>query len=220
MEENEILVAVAFLGGGFVTAFYGYRLLRLLIAVAGFVGAIGVALTFADIAFIETNAENALDLARTLDEIAAESAIIGIIVTLFIGFIGAVLLSAFYRVGIAVVGGFGAAYVAFALLVENPDVTEQGLLGAVLFAFLLGGLLALRVERYVIIYSTALLGSFFMVVGGLGLLDANEITTTRPLGDSEIDLTNGLVLFAVWMLLAIFAAYRQMDDAELRYDYV
>lgn len=220
MEENAVLVAAAYIAGGFVTAFFGYRLLRLLIALAGFVGAIGVALFFADITFIETDAERAIDLVQTLDEIAAESAIVGVLVTLFIGFIGAVVLSAFYRVGVAVLGGLAAGYIAFALAVGNPDIDDTTLLGIVMFASLLGALLALRVERQVIVYSTALIGSFFMVVGGLGLLDANEISTTRPLGDTEIELTNGLILFAIWMGLAVFGAYRQLDDAELRYDYV
>jgi MFS family permease len=220
MEDNQILVAGAYLAGGFIVAFYGYRLLRLLIALAGFVAAIGIALFFADITFIETEAERAVDLAQTLDEIAAESAIIGVIVTLFIGFIGAVVLSIFYKVGVALLGSLAAGYIAFAILVNQPDMNETTLLGVVLFAAILGALMAVRIERHVIVYSTALIGGFFIVAGGLSILDANDISTTRPLGDSEIDLTNGLILFVAWILIAIFGAYRQLDDAELRYDYV
>lgn len=218
MEDNAMLIALVYLVVGFVAAFFGYRLIRIVVALAGFAIFAVAALFLADALFVDTQTEQAINLIETADRLANESTIGGIIATLVLGIIGAFLANLFYRFGIALFGALAASYTAFALLLTVEDISDTALLGGVIFAFFTGGLLALHIERRVIILSTAIIGAFLMLLGGLAVIDTNDIATDRPFGDTTIDLNNGLVMAGIWVMLTVISAFVQFRGADFEYD--
>ena len=137
-------VAIILLGGGLLACFLGYRLLRTLLALYGFIGGVVIATMF--VGQLETW--------------------LAIIVTIVGGVAGSVLAVVAYLAGVAVLGAGLAAValnVAWSYRGGEPNVW------VVLVACLLGALLALAVRRYVLILATSFGGAWTAIVGGLAL---------------------------------------------------
>ena len=137
-------VAIILLGGGLLSCFLGYRLLRTLLALYGFIGGVVIATMF--VGQLETW--------------------LAIIVTIVGGVAGSVLAVVAYLAGVAVLGAGLAAValnVAWSYRGGEPNVW------VVLVACLLGALLALAVRRYVLILATSFGGAWTAIVGGLAL---------------------------------------------------
>ena len=137
-------VAIILLGGGLLACFLGYRLLRTLLALCGFIGGVVIATMF--VGQLETW--------------------LAIIVTIVGGVAGSVLAVVAYLAGVAVLGAGLAAValnVAWSYRGGEPNVW------VVLVACLLGALLALAVRRYVLILATSFGGAWTAIVGGLAL---------------------------------------------------
>lgn len=137
-------VAIILLGGGLLACFLGYRLLRTLLALYGFIGGVVIATMF--VGQLETW--------------------LAIIVTIVGGVVGSVLAVVAYLAGVAVLGaglGAGALNIAWSYRGGEPNVW------VVLVACLLGALLALAVRRYVLILATSFGGAWTAIVGGLAL---------------------------------------------------
>lgn len=127
-------VAIILLGGGLLACFLGYRLLRTLLALYGFIGGVVIATMF--VGQLETW--------------------LAIIVTIVGGVAGSVLAVVAYLAGVAVLGAGLAAValnVAWSYRGGEPNVW------VVLVACLLGALLALAVRRYVLITRWSLRGA-------------------------------------------------------------
>ena len=140
-------VAIILLGGGLLACFLGYRLLRALLALYGFIGGVVVATLFVE--GLETW--------------------VAILVTVGGGLVGAVVAVVAYLAGVAILGaGLGALALNIAYTSADPNVW------VVLIACLVGALLALAVRRYVLIMATAFGGAWTAIVGALALVGNTE----------------------------------------------
>jgi len=218
MEDNSILFAILYGIVGGISCFYGYRLLRIMLALVGFVAGILIALTLLDLFVIETDTDKLIAYAETIDELTAESSIIGIIFTLAVGLVAAVLIQVFYRVGVFVLAGSAASFITFILLSNNTELDDEVRLFAILFAFGVVGIFALRVERQVLVLSTSLLGAFLIILAGYIILIERDVTLDQPLGEGSVGVSVGALMLVAWLLLAIVGAYKQFDDADTLLD--
>ena len=179
-------VAIILLGGGLLACFLGYRLLRTLLGVYGFVGGVILATLFVE----------------PLETWQA------VLVTVGSGLVGAVLAIAIYLAGVAL---FGAGLAAFAL---NLSLDADPHLGVLLATSVLGALVALLVRRYVLIVGTSFIGAWTAVVGGMALA-GNGAAVAAATGDMSLVFPlapiTGQVEFAVgWVALGLVAALVQL----------
>ncbi|MXZ71555.1 MAG: DUF4203 domain-containing protein [Acidobacteria bacterium] len=182
----QLPVAVILLGGGLVATLAGYRLLRALLALYGFVaGIIITPLIAGDLAAWEL--------------IAA---------TVAGGLVGAGLAIGFYLAGVAVLGAGLAAFILNLAMEGDPDVR-------VLLATSVGGaLVMLLVRHYVLIAATAFLGGWTAIVGGMALA-GNEAAVTATTGDVTqlfpMVPIDGHAPFAIgWLVLGLCGALVQL----------
>lgn len=150
----QLPVAVILLGGGLLASFAGYRLLRTLLALYGFVG--GVIAT-----------PLLVDTGETWLLIGA---------TIAGGIVGAVLAIALYLAAVALLGAGLAAFVLNMAVEGDPDFR------LVLGACVAGALLALVVRRHVLIAGTAVLGGWTTIVGAMALW-GHEAAVAATTGD-------------------------------------
>jgi hypothetical protein len=136
--------AILLVLGGLLSCFAGYRVFRIVLGIYGFfIGAL---------------------LASSV--MGTEQTMWMIVAALGGGLAGALILVAAYFVGVALIGaGFGAAAanVIWAGLGGEPH------LAVVVGLSILGAILALWLQRYVIIVATAFGGAWTTIVGALGL---------------------------------------------------
>ena len=137
-----------------LASFAGYRLLRTLLALYGFVGGV-----IATPLLVDTG-EAWLLVGAT---------IVG-------GLVGAVLAMALYLAAVALLGAGLAAFVLNVAVEGDPDVR------LVLGACVAGALLALVMRRYVLIAGTAVLGGWTTIVGAMALW-GNEAAVAAATGD-------------------------------------
>ena len=135
-------VAIILLGGGLLACFVGYRLLRTLLGLYGFIAGVVVATLF--VGELETW--------------------VAILLTLGGGLLGAVVAIMAYLAGVAILGaGLGALALNVVFTGPEPNIWF------VLIACLVGALTALAVRRYVLIMTTSFAGAWTAIVGGLAL---------------------------------------------------
>ena len=141
----QIPAAVVLLLGGLLACFAGYRVFRVVLGIYGFI--LGALI-----------ASSAFGSDQTLWMIGA--GLVG-------GIVGALILIAAYFVGVALIGAGMGAFVAH--LVFSSFSREPGMIGVIVLA-IIGALLALWLQRYVIIVATAFGGAQTAIVGGAALL--------------------------------------------------
>jgi hypothetical protein len=151
--------AVIFLVGGLLACFAGYRLFRVVLGLYGFI--FGAAVTTSVMGVTSTFA-------------LAVAAIVG-------GLVGAVLMVAAYFVGVGLVGAglallaLNAGWHAFAHV--DPPIL------AIVIVAVLGALAALSVVRYVVVFGTALAGSWTAMLGALALTGDRAAAHAASAGD-------------------------------------
>lgn len=188
-------VAIILLAGGFVSCFFGYRLLRVLLAVYGFIGGIVLAVQFG----------GDLELWAT------------VLLTIGAGLAGAALAIVAYLAGVALLGAAAGALAINAFW--TSETSEPGL-WVLLGVCMAGALAALIVRRYVIIIGTSFTGSWAALVGGLALA-GNSAAAAVTNGDvrqmyplAPVDMQLG---FAVaWFVLAAVALVVQFRSRHKR----
>ncbi len=182
-------VAVILLVGGLMACFAGYRLFRVVLGIYGFM--VGAAVTISIVGHMSTFALIA-------------AAIVG-------GLVGAALMVAAYFIGVGLVGG-GLASLAlhwvWQIMRHHDPPTAVLVVVAVV-----GALLALSVARYVVVFGTALGGSWTGIVGALSLwsrapaqLAAAGAWSLSPLEPAP----NRWWFFIVWIGVAIVGAVVQL----------
>lgn len=214
MDENTVVVALIYVVVGALSCFYGYRFFRVMLALVGFAAGVLLTLALIDVFVIDTDADTIVSYAETIDELSAESSIVGFIVTVVIGLVAAILVQLFYKVGVFVLTAFVGAYITFALLSNNTQLNDDVRLFAILFMGGTVGVFAMRVERHVLVLSTAFVGAFLLVLAGYTLVAAQDTNLDQPFGDDAIGVSAGVVMLSAWLLLAIAGAYKQFDDAD------
>ena len=155
----ELPAAVALVVGGTVACFAGYRLFRIVLAIDGFIAG----------AWLASSTMGSGNAAGML-----VAALVG-------GIIGAVVLFFAYFVGIALAGAGLGAFIAH-MAWNRTLTTDPPVLIVVLFAAM-GTIVALMLQRYVIIVTTAFSGAWTVIVGALALADRGS---TRVASASEV----------------------------------
>ena len=140
----QIPAAIILLGGGLLVCFVGYRLLRVVLAVYGFVFGAIIANLF-------------------LDELETWQVISGLVGG---GLLGTLALLAAYFVGVALLG---AALGALIVKLIWSQLANEPHWAVVITAAGVGAFTALTLRRYVIIISTSFGGAWTALVGGLAL---------------------------------------------------
>jgi len=147
-------VAVVFVVGGLLACFAGYRLFRFVLGIYGFI--FGAAIT---------------------TSIMGASGTVALIVAAIVGgLVGALLMVAAYFLGVGLLGaglaalGLNAAWHAFRHT-EPPTVI-------LVVVAALGALGALSVVRYVVIFGTALAGSWTTLIGSMALA-GNQVSAFK-----------------------------------------
>ena len=141
----QVPAAVVVLLGGIVACFFGYRLFRIVLAVAGFILGAGAA-------------SSVFGVSDTGPMIIA--ALVG-------GLIGAAILFAAYFVGVALIGaalGAAVAHLAFSASDRDPHFL------VVVFLSIAGAAASMYLQRYFIIVGTAFGGAWTLLVGALALV--------------------------------------------------
>ena len=139
----EFPAAIFLILGGLLACFAGYRLFRLVLGVYGFI--LGAMI-----------ASSTMGITNTTGMIVA--AILG-------GVAGALVLVFAYFVGIALAGAGLGALVAHIVAQQMTHADPPAL--AVIGASIVGAIVAMILQRYVIIVATAFGGAWTMIVGGL-----------------------------------------------------
>lgn len=163
---------------GALYCFLGYRTLRFVLGLTGFLIAGGVAATLANW--------------------ISEGNQIAIMIALLVGGVcGALALYFIYKAGVFLMGLLGAAVIAHNLLEGRP---ESWMPLAVLGLAVVGGLIALLIERPVLILATASLGSWIVVSGiAFFITGPGEIEELREVFRLE---EHRAIMLASWAVVA------------------
>lgn len=196
-------VTLVLAGGAVIGALYcflGYRLLKFILGLTGFLLA-GIAAAFI-VGFLSYG---------NLPAMA-----IGLLVG---GICGAMALFFLYKTGIFCVGMLGAVLIAYNVLHTRP---EPWILWAVAGIGILGGLLAILVERPIMTLATAAIGAMMMTQSGLAV--AREQGWLETLAEQTAEtgerlpdlpyLTYGVL--AVWGLLTLMGTLFQFRRGRRR----
>lgn len=154
----QVPAAALLLVAGIVACFFGYRLFRIVLAIAGFILGAFIASSF----------------------VAASSHMAMLIAALVGGLVGAGLLITAYFVGVALVGAGLGAVVAnglFAYGNRDPHVV------AVVLCSIVGAVAAMYLQRYFIIIGTAFGGAWTMIVGAMAIVGDKQALHAAASGD-------------------------------------
>ncbi len=178
-----IAVAVAI---GTLYCFLGYRTLRFVLGLTGFLMAGGVA--------------------ATLVSWVSQGNQLATLIALFIGgMCGAFALYFLYRTGVFLLGMMGTALIAHNVLAAQPDTWIPLVVVGLAVA---GGLFALLVERPIILLATAALGAW-MVVSGVAyfIVGSSGLEGLTELLESE---DHRMIVIVSWAVLAVAGALSQV----------
>ena len=174
-------LAVIFLVGGLMACFAGYRLFRVVLGIYGFI--FGAAIVTSTMGASSTFA-------------LVVAAIVG-------GLIGSVLMVAAYFIGVGLVGA------GLALLALNAGWRWIGHgdppVIAVAIVAVVGALAALSIVRYVVIFGTALSGSWTAILGALALTGERAAARATSAGDVWVFYPLGPPSQPWWVPLAWIA---------------
>jgi hypothetical protein len=175
--------------GGLVACLAGYRLFRVVLAVAGFVGgALGAGAIY-----------------------SAASGVTSVLVMLAGGLVGAAVMIAAYFFGVALVGAVLGATIAHLWLMGGDR--EPTVLIIVLFS-VGGALLTMTLQRYVLIVGTTFAGAWAAVAGALVLIghpgvvgsEVNRLWMPLPFGGGPGERW----IRVSWLVLAILGLVVQL----------
>jgi hypothetical protein len=186
----QVPAAIILVLGGLLSCFAGYRVFRVVLGIYGFIiGAL---------------------LASSL--MGAEQRGWMIAAALGGGVVGALVLIAAYFIGVALIGGLIGALIANALW--GAAGGEPNIFMVILFS-VSGALLALALQRYVIIASTAFGGAWTTIVGALAL--AGDRTAASAAVRNDVWLAYPLSpapgqrwVIAVWLALGLAGVIAQL----------
>jgi len=125
------------------------------------------------------------------------------------GLCGAMALFFLYKLGVFCIGLAGALLVAINVLSSRP---EPWIIPAIIGAGLIGGLLALLIERHIMTLATSAIGAWIVVCGVSFFLKGAEFVQTlgqhRPPTDEERIVLLCWIVLGIAGMMAQFATYR------------
>ena len=169
---------------GLLTCFFGYRMFKIILGILGFFLGAALAGSFAVSAI-------------------SDSQFALIFITIIGGIAGAVVLVAFYFLGVFLFGA-GLGYLAGVTLCLRMGWSHEIIISFILAAVV--GVLALLIQRFMIIVSTAFVGSWAVISGFYYLLNEEFhliINSRIRESFSLVEEPSGLILLLLWILLAI-----------------
>jgi len=176
---------------GTLYCFLGYRALKFMLGLTGFILA-GASATA--IAYMLSNGE------------PIAMAIVGAIG----GIAGAMALFFVYKLGVFCLGGLGGLIAAVHILQGRP---ESWVIWAIIGGAVVGGLLALLLERFVLTLATALIGAWLGASGLSYFIMGPDFITTfgngRELTQEQVIVIVGWLMIALLGAFAQFATYRR-----------
>jgi Domain of unknown function (DUF4203) len=179
----ELPAAIVLVLGGVVACFAGYRLFRIVLAIYGFI--LGAML-----------ASSLMGISNHVGMIVA--AVIG-------GIVGALLFTFAYYVCIGLIGAAMGTLILH-IVWDYAKHTEPTTV-AVIIASVAGAVIAMALQRYVIIVSTSFSGAWTIIVGGLALAGNRGAERAAAAGDVWIlypfTPTTGRWVVVLWFVLAL-----------------
>ena len=164
---------------GSVQCFFGYRIFKIIIGLTGFMlgGVLGGAIGFA---------------ASQEEWVALLSGIVG-------GFIGAALLMMLYFIGVFAIGAFLGVVLGTALFAAAKSNPEPAVL---LILAVIGGVITIIIQKFMIILSTSFGGSW-IVVTGIAYFTTDAIDPTNIERLFQTGGTHLYVILIFWIALGI-----------------
>jgi hypothetical protein len=186
----QVPAAIVLLAGGLLACFAGYRLFKVVLGVYGFI--LG--------ALVATSV------------VGAEQTAWVILAALAGGALGSLALILAYFVGVALVGAAAGALILHAIaasLGREPHVL------VVIGAAVAGAVLAMFLQRYVIILTTAFGGAWTILVGGLALAGDPGAGRAAAIGDVWVvypfnPTADDRWVIAAWLVLGIVGVIVQV----------
>jgi MFS family permease len=174
---------VLLLIAGFIICFFGYRLLRLTLGLAGFGVGLALGLLIAGL-------------------IAGVSQVLTIVLAIVFGILGAILAAALYKFGVFLLGAGTGALIAGVVVAATG--WHYPMIARVLAA-IAGGILTLFLERPLISILSALAGAWGIVLGAFRLFGWHHISA-HP---QEAPANYG-VMIALWLGLGLTGVMVQL----------
>ncbi len=194
-----VLVALLTIAFGLLNCFFGYRIFRILLVLWGLV----------------LGAYTGGTVAGNL----TDGQLLWIVIGGVLGAaIGAALMSLLYYVGVFIVGAAGGVVLANAIGltvgIDMPDLV-------VIIVAVVVGIIALIMQRVVLILATAFTGAWFVVSGVLTLFTGTRIDPAQLYSDAAqageaVAGVPPLVLLALWFVLALAGAVTQFAMTRVR----
>ncbi len=183
------LSPIALLVAGFIICFFGYRLLRLTLGLAGF--GVGLALGLA-VAGLVPNA----------------SQLLTIVAGVVCGILGALAATLLYKFGVFMLGAAAGALAA-GILIAATGWHHHLLIR--IAAAIIGGILTLLLERMLVSILSAFAGAWGIVFGAFQLLGWYHIAA----GARRPPAAHGIMI-ACWLALALIGAGVQLRSGKRR----
>ncbi len=177
---------VLLLIAGSVVCFFGYRLLRFTLGLAGFCVGIALGLAVAGL-------------------IPGISQVFTIIIGIACGILGAVLATVLYKFGVFLLGAGAGALIAGVVVAATG--WQYPMLARVLAA-IVGGILTLLLERPLVSILSALAGAWGIVLGAFKLFGLSHVST----GVRMPPANDGLMI-TCWLVLGLIGAVVQLRSA-------
>jgi hypothetical protein len=186
----QVPAAIILVGGGLLACFAGYRLFKVVLGVYGFI--LG--------ALVASSA------------MGADHGTWMVVAAIAGGVLGAVALILAYFIGVALVGAAAGAlllHMIFASLGREPHVLLA------IAAAIAGAALAMVLQRYVIILTTAFGGAWTVLVGGLALVGDEAARHAAARGDVWIAYPLNPApgerwVIAAWLVLGVIGVVTQL----------
>ncbi len=194
MFESQRAFAIFSIIGGAIICFWGYRLFKVVLGIAGFIA--GAVL------FYHFGAQYTAKM------------IVLVILAIFGGLIGASLSMAFYYVGLFLLGALAGWQLGFLIATA---VNIEFVIIIPIIAAVIVGILACFFQKPIIIVATALIGAWSVVTGGFyffgtGIIPTDLFRDPFMLVESLRD-TNPVVILA-WIVLSIAGIIFQFSSRE------
>lgn len=178
-----VQLAILFISGA-LYCFVGYRVFKLMLILTGFLLAGGVSAAIVSVGF-------------------PDEWLVPTVVGVICGILGAGVLLFLYRLGVFVVGAAFGSLLAFQLL-QTAGPTWAGI--AIVLSGLLGGGLALLLERPVLSLAMASVGAWLMVASVTVYIHAGKDMKMDP---QEVSPGVAWVLLLLWLVLTLFGIFTQ-----------
>lgn len=171
---------------GLLSCFFGWRVFRLVLTIAGFIGGFALGASLAPI----------------------DQPTLQLVYGLVAGVVGAVLAYLLFAIGVFLAGA-GLGIVVGGALGTLLGASNEVTLIIVVVCLVAGGLIALVLQKLMIIISTAFSGAG-AIIAGAGLIFPAVAVLSNPQPESSA----GIIAFVIWLVLGIMGFSFQYRSSE------